>query len=255
MNTCFCHFDLRWVTAIVALLILSGKAPLAFGQNFPSSENPRSQLFREIETNLKVETGSTVIELTITNRSQDTRYLIVPLDLTPYRIKLTAKDGETVAMTPKGKHELTEPAAGSMRVIWLEMGVPWTYKIDLGPLFAFPEGEDVICEVSRHVRFNHPDVKPGDIEWIAFPPATIRTRSPVSPPATKSAPEFQRSEPKAISSYTESGPQREMRSGLPADAPTKSVNHDPLSSTPWSVIVVLIVAALGLLWLLLKRRS
>lgn len=30
---------------------------------------------------------------------------------------------------------------------------------------------------------------------------------------------------------------------------------EPTSSTPWSVIVVLIVAAMGLLWLLLKRRS
>lgn len=31
--------------------------------------------------------------------------------------------------------------------------------------------------------------------------------------------------------------------------------EEPPSSTPWSIIVVLIVAALGLLWLLLKRRS
>jgi hypothetical protein len=31
--------------------------------------------------------------------------------------------------------------------------------------------------------------------------------------------------------------------------------EQPASSTPWSIIVVLIVAAIGLLWLLLKRRS
>ncbi len=36
-------------------------------------------------------------------------------------------------------------------------------------------------------------------------------------------------------------------------APTPSV--EPTSSTPWSIIVVLIGAAMGLLWLLLKRRS
>lgn len=37
--------------------------------------------------------------------------------------------------------------------------------------------------------------------------------------------------------------------------PTTTANEEPSSSTPWSLIVVLIVAALGLLWLLLKRRS
>lgn len=35
--------------------------------------------------------------------------------------------------------------------------------------------------------------------------------------------------------------------------PTRS--EEPTSSTPWSIIVVFIVAATGLLWLLLKRRS
>lgn len=34
-----------------------------------------------------------------------------------------------------------------------------------------------------------------------------------------------------------------------------SPSENPASSTPWSIIVVLIVAATGLLWLLLKRRS
>jgi hypothetical protein len=32
-------------------------------------------------------------------------------------------------------------------------------------------------------------------------------------------------------------------------------SEEPSSSTPWSIIVVLIVAGLGLLWLLLKRRA
>lgn len=34
-----------------------------------------------------------------------------------------------------------------------------------------------------------------------------------------------------------------------------SASEEPVSSTPWSIIVVLIVAASGLLWLLLKRRN
>lgn len=37
--------------------------------------------------------------------------------------------------------------------------------------------------------------------------------------------------------------------------PTTPPSEAPTSSTPWSIIVVLIVAASGLLWLLLKRRS
>ncbi|SKB09335.1 hypothetical protein SAMN02745166_05132 [Prosthecobacter debontii] len=36
---------------------------------------------------------------------------------------------------------------------------------------------------------------------------------------------------------------------------TQAPSEEPTSSTPWSIIVVLIVAATGLLWLLLKRRS
>lgn len=34
-----------------------------------------------------------------------------------------------------------------------------------------------------------------------------------------------------------------------------TTSEEPASSTPWSIVVVLIVAAIGLLWLLLKRRS
>lgn len=42
----------------------------------------------------------------------------------------------------------------------------------------------------------------------------------------------------------------------PEAKPTTSApNDEPASSTPWSIIVVLIVAAGGLLWLLFKRRS
>lgn len=38
--------------------------------------------------------------------------------------------------------------------------------------------------------------------------------------------------------------------------PSPTAPHEePASSTPWSIIVVLIVVALGLLWLLFKRRS
>lgn len=42
----------------------------------------------------------------------------------------------------------------------------------------------------------------------------------------------------------------------PEAKPTISTpSEEPTSSTPWSIIVVLIVAGCGLLWLLLKRRS
>jgi hypothetical protein len=76
----------------------------------------------------------------------------------------------------------------------------------------------------------------------------------------------------ALTALQRSDPQSEqppdkspMTSSLPIvqpSAPKKALeakpstaSDEPTSSTPWSIIVVLIVAALGLLWLLLKRRS
>ncbi len=38
-------------------------------------------------------------------------------------------------------------------------------------------------------------------------------------------------------------------------APHPAPNMEPTSSTPWSVIAVLIVAAIGLLWLLVEKRK
>jgi hypothetical protein len=37
--------------------------------------------------------------------------------------------------------------------------------------------------------------------------------------------------------------------------PAPGQGEEPAPSTPWSIIIVLIVTAGGLLWLLLKRRS
>jgi hypothetical protein len=42
---------------------------------------------------------------------------------------------------------------------------------------------------------------------------------------------------------------------VPEAKPALTPSEETTSSTPWSIIVVLIVAAIGLLWLLLKRRS
>lgn len=41
----------------------------------------------------------------------------------------------------------------------------------------------------------------------------------------------------------------------PQAQPAPTLSEEPSSTIPWSIIVVLIVAATGLLWLLLKRRS
>jgi hypothetical protein len=41
----------------------------------------------------------------------------------------------------------------------------------------------------------------------------------------------------------------------PEAKPAPTPTEEPASSTPWRIIVVMIVAAVGLLWLLLKRRS
>lgn len=57
-------------------------------------------------------------------------------------------------------------------------------------------------------------------------------------------------EPKATSAPTDPRSPSEVK-----EKAIEPPNGVPTSSTPWSVIVVLIVAAIGLLWLLLKRRS
>lgn len=50
-------------------------------------------------------------------------------------------------------------------------------------------------------------------------------------------------------------PQTTKAVGAPAPSPILLPSEEPTSSTPWSIIVVLIVAAIGLLWLLVKKRK
>jgi hypothetical protein len=77
------------------------------------------------------------------------------------------------------------------------------------------------------------------------------------------SPEISHLEQRLVSSVAASNPARasshdkkdkSATSGTrdPGPMPRQS---EPVTSTPWSIIVVLIVAACGLLWLLLKRRS
>lgn len=70
---------------------------------------------------------------------------------------------------------------------------------------------------------------------------------------------FQAAKETASNPKTRVAPQPVQQPILPKNAPstspTSTPSEEPASSTPWSIILVLIVAALGLLWLLLKRRS
>ncbi len=47
----------------------------------------------------------------------------------------------------------------------------------------------------------------------------------------------------------------EQNNAPKAKSTTSTPSEEPASSTPWSIIVVLIVAAMGLLWLLVKKRN
>jgi hypothetical protein len=58
----------------------------------------------------------------------------------------------------------------------------------------------------------------------------------------------------AIPSHPTPPPTPGSKAKLPESAPP-TPTEEPTSSTPWSIIVVLIVAAIGLLWLLVKKRS
>lgn len=72
--------------------------------------------------------------------------------------------------------------------------------------------------------------------------------SPTSAPNTRSAPT---PIPPPVVQQPTPTPKK-----APEPKPTQSTpNDEPASSTPWRIIVVLVVAAIGLLWLLLKRRS
>lgn len=52
-----------------------------------------------------------------------------------------------------------------------------------------------------------------------------------------------------------SGVKPEPVTRLPESLPSQANSEEPTSSTPWSIIVVLIVAGTGLLWLLVKKRK
>jgi hypothetical protein len=41
----------------------------------------------------------------------------------------------------------------------------------------------------------------------------------------------------------------------PEAKPGQTPTEEPTSSTPWSIIILLIVAVTGLLWLLVKKRK
>ena len=81
--------------------------------------------------------------------------------------------------------------------------------------------------------------KKQEAAWKALPP---EQRETITVPPTEQWPfprivNKPRTDPKSVESLPE-GP-----------------NTDSPSSTPWSIIVVLIVAATGLLWLLVKKRK
>ena len=50
-------------------------------------------------------------------------------------------------------------------------------------------------------------------------------------------------------------PRQSPNQASEAKPPSMTPSEEPTSSTPWRIIVVLIVAACGLLWLLFKRHS
>jgi hypothetical protein len=63
------------------------------------------------------------------------------------------------------------------------------------------------------------------------------------------------SDPKATIAPPLVQPQTLPKKAPSTEPPPSTPSEEPTSSTPWSVIVVLIVAATGLLWLLVKNRK
>jgi hypothetical protein len=98
------------------------------------------------------------------------------------------------------------------------------------------------------LRNNFPNLIEGAKRVIA----TIRnTEKPAAPSSPQSDPFAQTTPapkpPPVVQPPTPKAPEAKPTTSTPSEEPT--------SSTPWSIIVVLIVAAVGLLWLLLKGRK
>jgi hypothetical protein len=100
---------------------------------------------------------------------------------------------------------------------------------------------------------NHPVVRQlidvylrSDVEWTKNAAQSLKDSLTETPTATKSTPiqppvtAPQESAPSSKSKVTEAKP--------------VTLSTEPKSSTPWSGVAVLIVAAIGLVWLLLKRK-
>ncbi|MDZ4404356.1 hypothetical protein [Prosthecobacter sp.] len=224
----------------------------AFGQMASLNHPLQSHVIRAVETKIEMVPNSKTIRVTITNHVKESRYLLMPLDLMSYRIKLTTSDGKELEMTSKGRKELVDPyPIGSMRLATLKTDVPWNESINLEPLFQFPEQGEVRCEVSRHILFTHPNDKPRDAEWISFPPIMLPSGNPapksVDQAKTILSPVRKTTEPLSTkSSFTK----HDTPESTPAAASEKLT-----SSMRWRIIIVLIVAATGLLWLMLKKRK
>ncbi|MDZ4404916.1 hypothetical protein [Prosthecobacter sp.] len=230
-----------------------------FGQSVPLDNPARVNVFRDVETKLEVIPTSKTIRVIITNRANETRYVMFPPDLMPYRIKLTTADGHALAMTPQGQKKLTRPAGGgSMRGISLETGVPWSHSIDLEPLFQFPEQGEVRCEVSRHIFFTHPDIRPADKEWLPFPPVMLPSGKPAPEPKSQAGASSPPATQPAATSGDDAGTAEPSPTKPKATAPTVTImptSMEATASTPWSVVAMIVAAAIGLLWLVLKKRK
>ena len=90
-------------------------------------------------------------------------------------------------------------------------------------------------------------------QTIRYTSSATEGASSTSSNAESDPPETQASQP-SITSLPIAHPATAKKPHEPKPQATTS-SKEPTSSTPWSIIVVLIVAAVGLLWLLLKRRS
>lgn len=143
---------------------------------------------RDLEMEIALNHKSRIIQLSITNHSPEKRFIVTPLDLTLFRIRLSDENGRPLKMTARGVQDLTEPAIGSVRTTELRNGNPVSDSIDLSRLFEFPQKGEVRCEVSRLVHFTEPMKQhPAEKEWVKFPPVTLVIGEVASPPIQPTA--------------------------------------------------------------------
>lgn len=222
------HSEIMANTGIVTSLPGSGY------EVFDVSSKDGPPTFAFVHEPVESDEGGVVIEGVAENEQRQLIELSTPDETTRYKVTDRAqvigkRDGVgIVALSADGKPKLRLSGVSKLIEYKGDLGVP---IVQLSPVSSFELAIDRgrIEQPSNAVKANKLDAAPKakGAKNSQSPPTKGHLSPLVQPTAPENAPEVN-------SSVTK---------------------EEPISSTPWNIIVVLILAVTGLLWLLLKKRK